>query len=306
MTNKLLPALLATCAAAICMGAQADTGKLLLTSGVSTIEGAAGGGLTPWAVIGSNATEGETGGSAYLTNVGTRDYGLNIYGAALGIQDRYEVSVARQDLNTRGTGTALGLPGLHLKQTIVGAKVRVLGDAVLDSDTLMPQVAVGVQYKTLDSTGFDGTLNALGAKRSGTDFYVSATKLLLGQSLLLNGTLRATKANQNGLLGYGATLNGDERSYSLQPELSLAYLVSKNIAVGAEYRFMRNKLETAGRAAGLGNGLRSEDWKDIFIAWAPNKNFSLTLAYVDLGVIVPATTASRKQTGYYLSAQVAF
>jgi hypothetical protein len=177
---------------------------------------------------------------------------------------------------------------------------------VLDSDTLMPQVAVGVQYKTLDSTGFDGTLNALGAKRSGTDFYVSATKLLLGQSLLLNGTLRATKANQNGLLGYGATLNGDERSYSLQPELSLAYLVSKNIAVGAEYRFMRNKLETAGRAAGLGNGLRSEDWKDIFIAWAPNKNFSLTLAYVDLGVIVPATTASRKQTGYYLSAQVAF
>ncbi len=306
MTIKLLPALIATCAAVVCTGAQANTGKLLLTGGVSTIEGAAGGGLTPWAVIGSNATEGETGGSAYLTNVGTRDYGLNIYGAALGIQDRYEVSVARQDLNTRGTGTALGLPGLHLKQTLVGAKVRVLGDAVLDSDTLMPQVAVGVQYKTLDSTGFDGTLNALGAKRSGTDFYVSATKLLLGQSLLLNGTLRATKANQNGLLGYGATLNGDERSYSLQPELSLAWLVSKNIAVGAEYRFMRNKLETAGRAAGLGSGLRSEDWKDLFIAWAPNKNFSLTLAYVDLGVIVPATTASRKQTGCYLSAQVAF
>jgi hypothetical protein len=76
--------------------------------------------------------------------------------------------------------------------------------------------------------------------------------------------------------------------------------------VGAEYRFMRNKLEGAGRAAGLGNGLRSEDWKDIFIAWAPTKTFSLTLAYVDLGVIVPATTVNRKQTGYYVSAQVAF
>ena len=306
MSIKLLQALIATCAAVICAGAQADTGKLLLTGGVSTIEGAAGGGLTPWAVIGSNATEGETGGSVYLTHVGTKDYGLNIYGAALGIQDRYELSVARQDLNTRGTGTALGLPGLHLRQNIVGAKVRVLGDAVLDSDTWVPQVAVGLEYKTLDSTGFDATLNALGAKRSGTDFYVSATKLLLGQSLLLNGTLRATKANQNGLLGYGATLNGDERQYSLQPELSLAWLVSKNVAIGAEYRFMRNKLETAGRAAGLGNGLRSEDWKDLFIAWAPTRNVSLTLAYVDLGVIVPATTASRKQTGYYLSAQVAF
>ena len=306
MPLKLATPLIAACMAVWCAGAQADTGKLLLTGGVSTIEGAAGGGLTPWAVIGSNATDGEVGGSTYLTHVGTKDYGLTGYGAALGIHERFELSLARQDLNTRGTGTALGLPGLHLKQSILGAKVRVLGDAVLDSDSLLPQIAVGVQYKTLDSTGFDATLNALGAKRSGTDFYVNATKLLLSQSLLLNATLRATKANQNGLLGYGATLNGDENRYSLQPEFSVAYLISKNIAVGAEYRFMRNKLETAGRAAGLGNGLRAEDWKDVFIAWAPSKNLSLTLAYVDLGVIVPATTASRKQTGYYLSAQLAF
>ncbi|MEO6322173.1 MAG: DUF3034 family protein [Polaromonas sp.] len=306
MKTRLATSLMACCAALLCAGAQADTGKLLLTGGVSTIEGTAGGGLTPWAVIGSNATEGEVGGSAYLTTVSTRDYGLNIYGAAIGIHDRYELSIAQQDFNTRDTGKALGLPGLHLKQTIVGAKVRVLGDAVLDSDTLMPQVAVGMQFKQLGSTGLDGTLDALGAKRHGTDFYVSATKLMLGQGLLLNGTLRATQANQNGLLGFGATLGGDKSRYRLQPELSVAYLVSKNIAVCAEYRFMRNRLETAGRAAGLGNGLRSSDWKDVFIAWAPNKNVSLTLAWVDLGLIVPATTGNRKQTGYYLSAQVAF
>lgn len=306
MRHSVSPPLIASLLTLFCAGAHADTGKLLLTGGVSTIEGAAGGGLTPWAVIGSNATAGEIGGSAYVTHAGTTDYGLNVYGAAVGIHDRYELSIAQQDFNTRGTGVALGLPGLHLKQTIVGAKVRVLGDAVLDSDTLMPQVAVGVQYKTLGSTGLDPTLNALGAKRHGVDVHVSATKLFLGQSLLLNGTLRATKANQNGLLGYGATLGGNEDKYTLQPEFSVAYLLSKNIAIGAEYRFMRNKLEGAGRAAGLGNGLRSEDWKDIFIAWAPTKNLSLTLAYVDLGVIVPATTGSRKQTGYYLSAQVAF
>ena len=304
-TRPFIP-LLAVCAVLAASAAQADTGKLLLTGGVSTIEGTAGGGLTPWAVIGSNATEGETGASAYLTKAGTRDYGLNSYGAAIGIDDRYELSLAQQDLDTRGTGTALGLPGLHLKQTIVGAKLRVLGDAVLDSDTLTPQVAIGVQFKQLGSTGLDATLDALGAKRHGTDFYVSATKLLLGQSVLLNGTLRATKANQNGLLGYGATLGGDESGYRLQPEVSAAYLLSKNIAVGAEYRFMRNRLENAGRAAGLGNGLRASDWKDVFIAWAPSKNFSLTLAWVDLGVIVPATTGSRRQTGYYLSAQAAF
>ncbi len=306
MNHLSVNTLVATCAALFCAGAHAETGKLLLTGGVSSIDGAAGGGLTPWAVIGSNATDDEIGGSAFFTNVGTRDYGLNIVGAAVGINDRYELSIAQQDLNTRATGTALGLPGLHLKQTIVGAKVRVLGDAILDSDTLMPQVALGLEYKTLGSTGLDGTLNALGAKRNGVDVYVSATKLFLGQSLLLNGTLRATKANQNGLLGYGATLGGNENRYGLQPEFSIGYLVSKNLVVGAEYRFMRNKLEKAGSVAGLGNGLRSQDWKDIFIAWAPSKNVSLTLAYVDLGVIVPATTANRKQTGYYLSAQLAF
>ena len=298
--------LIAACATLFCAGVQADTGKLLLTGGVSSIDGAAGGGLTPWAVIGSNATDDEIGGSAFFTNVGTKDYGLNIVGAAVGFKDRYELSITQQDLNTRGTGSALGLPGLHLKQTVVGAKVRVLGDAILDSDTLMPQVALGLEYKTLGSTGLDGTLNALGAKRNGVDLYASATKLFLGQGLLVNGTLRATRANQNGLLGYGATLGGNENRYSLQPEFSIGYLVSKNVVVGAEYRFMRNKLERAGSVAGLGNGLRSQDWKDLFIAWAPSKNVSLTLAYVDLGVIVPATTASRKQTGYYLSAQVAF
>ena len=299
-------ALIAVTAATFCAGVQADTGKLLLTGGVSSIDGAAGGGLTPWATIGSNATDGEIGGSAYVTNVGTKDYGLNIYGVAVGFNDRFELSINQQDFDTKGTGAALKLPGLHLKQTIVGAKLRVAGDAILDSDTLMPQIAVGVQHKMLGSTGLDATLNALGAKRSGTDFYVSATKLFLGQGLLVNGTLRATKANQNGLLGFGATLGGNENSYSLQPELSVGYLVSKNVVVGAEYRFMRNKLETAGAAAGLGNGLRSQDWKNIFVAWAPSKNLSLTLAYVDLGVIVPATTDNRKQTGYYLSAQVAF
>ena len=38
-----------------CSMAHAGTGKLLLTGGISSIDGAAGGGLTPWAVIGTNA-----------------------------------------------------------------------------------------------------------------------------------------------------------------------------------------------------------------------------------------------------------
>jgi Protein of unknown function (DUF3034) len=286
--------------------AYSDTGKLLLTGGVSSVDGAAGGGLTPWAVIASLATEGEIGLTAHATRVNTRDYGLTAYGAALGWNERVEVSFAKQDFDTGITGVLLGAPGLRLKQDILGIKVRLAGDAVLDSDSLMPAIAVGLQSKSLGSTALDPTLTALGAKRSGTDFYVSATKLFLAQGIVLNGTLRATKANQNGLLGFGATLGGAKNSYEFLPEISVALLLKKDLAVGVEYRKMSNRLQVAGNAAGLGDGLKSSDWKDIFIAWQPTKNVSLTLAYVDLGQIVPATTAKRRQTGTYLSAQVAF
>ena len=86
MTLPLRP--IAQCAALAaflaCGAAQADTGKLVLTGGVSSITGSAGGGITPWAVIGTQATEGEWGFSAYGTRAGTQDYALSSYGAAIG------------------------------------------------------------------------------------------------------------------------------------------------------------------------------------------------------------------------------
>ncbi|MBX3658647.1 MAG: DUF3034 family protein [Ramlibacter sp.] len=302
----------ALAALTLCAGlAQAETGKLLLTGGVSSIDGAAGGGLTPWAVIGSNATEGEIGATAHVTRTSTQDYGLTAYGAAVGIRDRVELSVARQDFNASPALALNGIapfgvtPGQHIRMDVVGVKVRLAGDAVLDSDTLMPQVAVGVEFKHTRPGSIGSVLNFLGTKTSGTDLYVSATKLFLAQGVLVNGTLRYTKANQNGLLGFGSGAPG-RNLYSLQPEFSVAYLLSKNVAIGAEYRFKPNNLEALGRAAGLGDALREDDWKDVFIAWAPSKHLSLTLAYVDLGRIVPGITGNRKQKGAYLSAQVAF
>ena len=273
-------------------------GKLLLTGGVSSIDGAAGGGLTPWAVTASYATDHQVGATAHLTRVKTQDYAMTAYGAAIGIQDRFEFSIARQDFDTGATGAALGLPGLHLKQDIFGAKLRIAGDAVVDSDSLMPQVAVGIEHKKTHAGDLSATLAALGANTSGTDLYLSATKLFLAPGILVNGTLRATKANQNGLLGFGGT---SHTGYSLQPEISVAWLVRKNIVIGAEYRGKPDNLNPSA----LGAGLKEDDWADVFVAWAPSKHLSLTLAYVDLGRIVPAV-ATRRQTGTYLSAQVAF
>ena len=59
------------------------------------------------------------------------------------------------------------------------------------------------------------------------------------------------------------------------PELSVAWLLRKNLAVGFEYRAMPNKLQRAGAAAGLGDGLRADDWMDVFVAWAPSKHLWL-------------------------------
>jgi hypothetical protein len=277
---------------------RAGNGKLLLTAGVSSIDGAAGGGLTPWAVTGSYATAGQFGATAHATHVKTRDYALSTYGVAVGVNDRVELSVARQDFDTRDTGTALGLPGLRLKQDIVGAKLRLFGDAVLDSDSWVPQVALGALGKRVDAQGLAPTLEALGAKRRGTDVYLSATKLLLAQGVLLNATLRATKANQNGLLGFGGTAR---TSVSVLPEVSVAWLLRRDVAIGAEFRAKPDNLNPSP----LGAGLKEDDWADVFVAWAPNKHLSLTLAYVDLGRIVPAV-ATRRQSGAYLSAQIAY
>lgn len=264
------------------------SGKLLLTGGVSQIEGAAGGGLTPWAVIGGYGTDDEIGANAFYTRVNTGSYHLDDVGVMVGFYNRVELSVAQQRFNTEKVGGLLGLgDGFTFKQNVIGVKVRLAGDLVVDSDSLMPQISVGIQHKKNNQAG---VLAFIGAKDdSGTDFYVSATKLFLADGLLVNGTVRFTKANQIGILGFGGDKND---SYKPQLEISAAYLLSQKWAVGAEYRMKPNNLGIA----------KEDNWFDAFVAYAPNKHVSFTLAYADLGNIV----IKDNQRGVYASVQVGF
>src|SRR5262245_60401615 len=275
-----------------------ETGKLRLTGGVNSVDGVAGGGITPWAVIGSNASADQVGAAPFGTVVKSRDYQLGTAGGSIGIRDRVELSFARQDFDTMATGTALGLPSLHLKQNIYGVKVKVSGDAILNQDTWLPQMAVGVLYKDLDAGGLAPTLTALGADDHGADVYFSATKLYLAHSVLVNGTVRVTKANQNGLLGFGGTA---QDRYQPMAEGSIAYLFRKDLAVGGEYRMKPDNLNPSV----LGTGLKEDDWHDAFVAYAPTKNISITAAYAGLGRIVPAIQP-RTQAGFYVSGQLSF
>ena len=95
---------------ALCQAtAMAGDGKLALTGGVSTVDGAAGGGLSPWALIGSAATEGQWGATAHLSGVRTRAAGL----------------LATRSSGTAGSGEIRGVA----VDSAIGARWIVAGSA---------------------------------------------------------------------------------------------------------------------------------------------------------------------------------
>ncbi|MEX0729293.1 MAG: DUF3034 family protein [Aquisalimonadaceae bacterium] len=274
--RAVLPALLLLIGMA---EADAAGGRLPATSGVTQLEGAAGGGLVPWAVLSGYGTETETGGAVFLTHVNLSDFDLNAVGASLTINNRVELSLARQALGLGG--------GNRVEQEIMGAKVRLLGDLVY---TDLPQISLGVQYKR----NLDGDLvRSLGASRTDDwDIYLAASRLYLGAAggynLLLNGTLRATRANELGLLGFGGP-DGD--SHRLMLEASAAVLLDHRTAVGIEYRGKPDNL-----------GIDEGPWQDLFFAWFPTKRLALTAAYARLGNV----GGIDNQDGFYLSVQGSF
>lgn len=261
-------------------------GKLVLTDGVTTVEGASGGGIATWSTIAGREADHGIGISGHATIVELPDFGLESHGVAIGIANRVELSYARQNFDTRAAGATLGLGrGYTLNQDIYGAKVRLLGDVVY-GETLLPQVTAGVQYKrNLDRP----VALAVGAADSdGLDFTVSLTKLLLARSLLINTTARLTQSNQLGLLGFGGPAG---KGRSLQFEGSAAYQLSRRAVIGVEARTKPDNL-----------GLGEDDWTDLFAAYAVSDNLTVTAAYVDLGSIATFDD----QRGAFLSAQVSF
>jgi hypothetical protein len=266
----------------------ADSGRLLLTQGVSTVEGSAGGGLASWAVISGYGTRDAIGGNLHATNLSLPAYQFRSYGGSVGLFDRLELSYARQDFDTGATGAKLGLGrGFTFNQDVAGLKLKVAGDAVYDQDSWLPQIAIGAQYKHNDRAAI---IHAVGGKDdSGVDYYVAATKILLDQSLVLDATVRATRANQMGLLGFGGDKNN---AYGAEFEGSAGYLVTRKLVVGAEYRTMPDNLGFA----------KQDNWLDLFAAYALNKHLSLTVAYADLGAIA----TFQHQRGAYVSLQAGF
>jgi hypothetical protein len=255
--------------------------RLQSTGGVTEIEGSAGGGLVPWALIGGLETDDQVGASAFATDVSTQDFSLLTAGATLDLHDRLEISFDRQRFSL-----STGSPAFTLGQDIVGVKLRLLGDAVFEPDRLLPQISLGAQYK--HTLNFDQTPRAVGAaKAQDVDLYLAASKLyfaaIADRDVIVNATLRRTRANQFGLLGFG----GDGSGYSWTPELSVAIFLQQQIVAGLEYRAKPDNLAA----------FHEDSAEDVFLGWTPGKNIELTAAWTDLGRIA----GRADQHGLYLS-----
>jgi hypothetical protein len=262
-----------------------DNSRLLLTNGATTVEGSAGGGLSSWAVIPAMETDHGVGVSAFATGVDLRDFTLESHGFAVGIRNRLAVSYARDNFDTLQAGAALGLGhGYTFSQDVIGTRLRLAGDVVY-GPAWLPQIDLGADFKH----NLNGAVvRAVGARQSaGADLVASATKLLLGGSVLIDTTFRLTKANQFGLLGFG----GDRQAHrTAHFEGALGYQLSRHLVIGGELRTRPDNLSFARETAA----------HDVFVAWALGRHATVTAAYADIG---PVATF-RPQRGAYLSLQI--
>ena len=261
-------------------GPSAADSKILATSGGQQIEGQGGGGLVPWALLAGYAEAGEWGGSVAATGVRVDDFDLRVFGAALNVGNRVEVSLASQRLKVQPLN-------LSIDQDILAMKWRIAGHVLYDA---MPAITLGAQAKRLRDFAVSELLGA--DKDHGIDFTASASKLWLnsvaGRNVFANMTLRHTSANQTGLLGFGTRDSRSDDSWVA--EGSVALFLNRHWAVGAEYRQKPDHLEA----------VKEDDWRDVFVGWFPNKRVSVIAAYADLGSIAGLPD----QSGVYLSLQV--
>jgi hypothetical protein len=256
-------------------------GRLLATDGATQIEGSAGSGLVPWAVIAGTGTRDEIGGSGFATGVFVDDLRLASFGVAAGFWDRVEVSFAHQILEVRPLGE-------DLRQNVFGAKVRVVGDLVYGR---VPAIALGAQFKHM--LDFD-VPRAVGADDDwGVDLYGGASRLFLGgffgHNVLLNGVVRATRSNEIGLLGFGGP---GRDNYQFYFEGSAALFLTRRIALGYDFRQKSKNL----------SAVDEDPWQDVFLAFVPNRWFKVVAAYARLGEVA----GLGHQDGAYLSLQGSF
>ncbi len=163
----------------------------------------------------------------------------------------------------------------------LGAKLLLLPENAFNTKFL-PAVSVGSIFKHTSNAG-------AGVDATGADYYLVATKLItqLPRPVLLSGGVLSTKGKVTGVFGFDK--DRDETLFG-----NIDIILPWNFIAGFEYK----------------PGARYSDFKnanywDAHLAWTPNKNLSLILAYVDAGSY-KSSNVTGLGNGVVLSAQYAF
>jgi hypothetical protein len=202
---------------------------------------------------------------------------VNVDWTAIGVADtffnRLEVSYGYESINQENTTAK--------HKNNLGTKLLLLPENSFDTKFL-PAISVGTIFKHTSNVG-------AGVDASGQDYYVVATKLItqLPRPVLLSGGILSTKGKTTGVFGY----DKDRRATGFG---NIDVILPLNLIAGFEYK----------------QGAHYKDWKDAnywdaHLAWTPNKNLSLILAYVDAGDH-KSTKVTGLGNGVVLSAQYAF
>ncbi|MAS09717.1 DUF3034 family protein [Salinisphaera sp.] len=261
--------------------AHAVGSRLWATGGVTNINGAAGGGITTWAVLNGYASDTESTVNVAVSSAQVDDFGVETVSIGFNWANRLAVTVAQNRLSVRPLDTTI-------RQQTIGLKLRLAGEALYDR---FGQYSAGMQYTHNADFGIPALLGARDS--NGIDFYLAASKVFLAavadRNVIVNATLRATRANQLGLLGFGSARDDD---YALVGEFSAGVFLDRRWLLGAEYRQKPDNLEA----------VAEDDWKTLYLVYAPSRLLAFTLAYVDLGRIA----GFDDQDGYFLSLQSGF
>ena len=180
---------------------------------------------------------------------------VNVDWTAIGVVDtffnRLEVSYGYETINQDNTTAK--------HKNNIGTKLLLLPENSFDTKFL-PAISVGSIFKHTSNVG-------TGVDASGQDYYVVATKLItqLPRPVLLSGGVLSTKGKTTGVFGY----DKDRRATGFG---NIDVILPLNLIAGFEYK----------------QGAHYKDWKDAnywdaHLAWTPNKNLTLILAYVDAG-----------------------
>ena len=162
-----------------------------------------------------------------------------------------------------------------------GAKLLLLPENSF-ATKFLPAISAGSIFKHASNV-------ALGVDSSGADFYLVATKLIdqLPRPVLVSTGLLSTKGRVTGVFGFDK--DRDEVFFG-----NIDVVLPWNFIAGFEYK----------------QGARYSDFKnanywDAHLAWTPNKNLSLILAYVFAGDY-KSSKVTGLGDGVVLSAQYAF